>query len=274
MTRSPSSHPGAACFNLTETMTKDTIRKMGNAIAFFSDPFEMAINEILAEPIFRSPPHRSRNDARWEKDTLKVEFDVSGRHVLNKYATALAKGSDPDECFMQCAMGLAAIAGADMGMDFGRDYDFTFGRIQHVINKAEVLAYVGYFWDHVGCRVAEIDEEGIEDWFLAPNSPRHRFKGCHCLMDDETTERAVRKYRKCGTNEVIKKGRWWKVSWRRLVFLETGEPDSIVWYDKFQVMAAELAGRLGLYPIEFLFCNFPEMEENEDDCVIYSARFS
>ena len=78
-------------------------------------------------------------------------------------------------------------------------------------------------------------------------------------MDDETTERAVKEYRKTGTNRVIANGRWEEVTWHRLVFKETGDPYSVAWYDKFQGMAAELAARLGLYPIEFLFCCPPTM---------------
>jgi hypothetical protein len=241
----------------SHAMTKDTIRKIGNAIVHFSDPFERTVDEVLAEPIFRLP-RRSRGNVRFDRNALKKHFNVCGRHILDKYDAALAKGADPDESFLQCAEGLAAIAGVDTGMDFVQDGDLTFGIIQHVINKAEALAYVGCFWDHVGSRFAEIDEKRLVDWFLAPDSPRHRFKNRHCLMNDEMTDRVVREYRKCGTNEVIKKGRWWKVSCRRLSFMETGEPDSIAWYGKFQTMAEELAGHLGLYPIEYLFCNFPE----------------
>ena len=76
-------------------------------------------------------------------------------------------------------------------------------------------------------------------------------------MDDETTELAVREYRRVGTNRVIANGRWEEVAWHRLVFKETGDPYSVAWYDKFQTMAAELAARLVLYPIEFLFCSLP-----------------
>ncbi len=235
-------------------MTQDTIRKMGNALAIFSDPYERAFNEVLAKPIYR--PRGSRSEAFLKRDALKVEFDVRGRQVLKDYTAALASGVETDKCFMQCVMDLAAVVGADTGMDFGRDCDLTFGKIQYVINKTEAMAYVDYFWDYLGSRVAGINEKRLADWFLAPDSPRHRFRDCHCLMDDETMERAVREYREKGTNEVIRNGRWKSVSWRLLVFLETGDRCSIAWYDKFQTMAAELAEPLGLYPIEFLFCDF------------------
>ena len=109
-------------------MTKDTIHKMGNAIAIFSDSFEMAISEVLAEPIFRSPPRRSRSDGRWDRDALKVEFDVCGRHVLNKYSAALANGADPDESFMQCARGLAAVVGTDTNANLGYDSNSRSGK--------------------------------------------------------------------------------------------------------------------------------------------------
>lgn len=34
-------------------MTSDTIHRMANAIVISSDPFERAVNEVLAEPVFR-----------------------------------------------------------------------------------------------------------------------------------------------------------------------------------------------------------------------------
>ena len=186
----------------SHAMTKDTIRKIGNAIASFSDPFNIAVDEVFAEPIFRLP-RQSRSNVRLDRNALKKHFNVFGRHVLDKYDAALAKGADPDESFLQCAEGLAAIAGVDTGMDFVQDGDLTFGIIQYVINRAEALAYIDYFWDYLGGRTVEIDERRLENWFLAPDSPRNRFRGCHCLMDDVTMGRAVRDYRKAGTNEVI-----------------------------------------------------------------------
>lgn len=234
-------------------MTKDTIGKMGNAIAVFSDPFERAFNEVVAEPIWR--PSRSSGDPPEAiRDALMVEFDVRGRKILRDYHAALASDADPYASFMQCARALAAVFDVNTGMDCDRDYCFTFGKLQYVINKADILAYVDCFWDHVGSRVAEIDGKRLEDWFLAPDSPRQRFKYYHCLMNDETTERAVRECRECGENRAIPEGLWGDVSWRSLCFVETGDRYSVAWYHKFQAMAAELAGRLGLYPIEFLFC--------------------
>ena len=238
-------------------MTSDTIHRMGNAIAVFCDPFERAIREVLAEPIW--PPHRSHGDALMAKDETMVDFDLGGRQILLEYNAALAGGADPDDCFLKCAEGLAAAIGADAGAVIGRGGDFTFGKIQSVINRSEAYAYLDYFWDYLGSRVAEIDEKGLGEWFLSPGSPRRRFAGGHCLMADETVERAVREYRRVGTDRVIANGRWAEVAWRKLVFVETGDRYSVAWYGKFQAMAAELAGRLGLYPLEFLFCAPPSM---------------
>lgn len=39
--------------------------------------------------------------------------------------------------------------------------------------------------------------------------------------------------------------------------MESGDLYSCHWYDQFQLMAGELAGRLDLYPIEFFFCCQP-----------------
>lgn len=237
-------------------ITKDTIRGMGNAIAVFSDPFERAVNEVVAEPMILMP-RRLQGGALLAGDALKVELEVGERRIFHYYIEALASGADPDDSFRRCARRLAAVADAGIGEEFGRDSDLTFGKIQYVINKTEASAYVGHFWDYVGSPVAEIDEKKLEGWFIAPDSPRRRFQGCHCLMDDETTGRAVREYRKYGKNKVIANGRWIEVSWRRLVFLETGDRYSVAWYDKFQAIAAELAGRLDLLPIDFLFCCQP-----------------
>ena len=238
-------------------MTEETIRKMGNAITIFSDPFKRAVNEVFAKPVCRSP-RKLRGDAFWERDALMVELDVGGQKVLNDYAAALAGGSDPDDCFMRCATGLAEVAGVDTWDEFVGDHDFTFGKIQYVINRTEALAYVDYFRDYLGGPIAGIDEGRLNDWFLSPESPRSRFGGCHCLMDDETMGRVVRAYRKWGKNKAIAKGRWGKVDWRRLVFLENGEPNSVAWYDKFQGMVEELAKPLNLLPLEILFCCQPE----------------
>ena len=233
-----------------QDMTSDTIHRMANAIVHFSNPFEMAVDEVLSEPIFRSP-RRSRRDA------MKKHFNVCGRHILDKYDAALAGGADPDDCFMQCAEGLAQVAGVDTGDEFAGERDFTFGKIQYVINRAEALAYIDYFWDYLGGRTVEIDERRLENWFLAPDSPRNRFRGCHCLMDDVTMGRAVRDYRKAGTNEVIAKSRWEMVTWRRIGFLENGMPNSIIMYDHFQYMVAKLTEPKDLFPLEFLFYCIP-----------------
>ena len=237
------------------TMTSDTIHRMGNAIALFSDPFGRAVREVLAEPIW--PRRRSRGDALLAKDEPEIDFDLGGRAALRDYEAALARGADPEDSFRKCAERIAAVVGTNMGNDFGFDRDITFGKIQSVINRTQAHAYVDRFWDFLGGRTAEIDEGRLEAWFLAPDSPRLRFKDCHCPMDDETTELAVREYRRVGTNRVIANGRWEEVAWHRLVFKETGDPYSVAWYDKFQTMAAELTSRLDLYPIEFLFCSLP-----------------
>lgn len=237
-------------------MTEETIRKMGNAITIFSDPFRRAVNEVFAKSVYRSPC-KLWSDAFWERDALMVELEVGGQKVLNDYAAALAEGSDPDDCFMRCATGLAEVAGVDPWDEFVDDRDFTFGKIQYVINKTEALAYVDYFWDYLGGIIAGIDERRLNDWFLSPESPRSRFGGYHCLMDDETMWRVVRAYRKCGKNKVIAKGRWGKVDWRRLVFPENGQPNSVAWYGKFQCMVEELAKPMNLFPLEFLFCCQP-----------------
>ena len=229
-------------------MTQDTINKIGNAIAGFSDPFQMVFDEIFMEPIWRPSP-RSVDPPDAVRDAAQVEFDLYGRHILLNYEATLARGADPDASFMHCARELAsAIDG---------NGDLTFGMIQYLVNKPQALCYAGCFEKYTESPASENgrNEKKVEDWFLASDSPRHRFKNCHCLMNDETTKRAVREYRKYGTNEVFKKGRWGDVSWRRLVFLMTGDRYSVAWYGKFQAMAAELAGHLGLYPIEFLFCD-------------------
>lgn len=238
-------------------MTEETIRKMGNAIAIFSDPFKRAVNEVFAKSVCRSP-RKLRGDARWNKYALMLELDIGGQKVLNDYATALAEGADPEDCFMRCATGLAEVAGVDTVDGFVGHRDFTFGEIQYVINKTEALAYVDYFWNHLGGPIAGIDGKRLNDWFLSPESPRSRFGGCHCLMDDETMGLVVRAYRRCGKNKALAKGRWGKVDWRRLVFPENGEPNSGAWYDKFQGMVKELARPQNLLPLEFLFCCQPE----------------
>ena len=246
-------------------MTSDTIHRMANAIVISSDPFERAVNEVLAEPVFRWP-HRLRDEAFMHEDALKVELDVRWHQILRDYAAALAGGADPDDCFMQCAEGLAQVAGVDTEDEFAGERDFTFGKIQYVINRAEALAYIDYFWDYLGGCTVEIDERRLENWFLAPDSPRNRFRGCHCLMDDVTMGRAVRDYRKAGTNEVIAKSRWEMVAWRRIGFLENGMPNSIIMYDHFQYMVAKLTEPKDLFPLEFLFYCIPGKQDGSS-CV-------
>ena len=73
-----------------QDMTSDTIHRMANAIVHFSNPFEMAVDEVLSEPIFRSP-RRSRRDA------MKKHFNVRGRQILRDYDAALAGGGVVDK---------------------------------------------------------------------------------------------------------------------------------------------------------------------------------
>lgn len=238
-------------------MTKETFIKLRDALASFDDPFERAFQEVFERPIWR--PLRGHGDpVDMIEDAMHVEFDIYGREVLFNYEEALARGADPDESFKECAMRLAVAIGADTNDDaYDRSLNFTFGIIQHLINKAFVLMYVSRFWYYVGTPGDEIHEKRLENWFLAPDSPRHQFRNCHCLMNDRTIDCALSKYRESGKIEAIKKDRWSGVSWRKLISKETGDRYSVKWYDRFQVMAAELTGRLGLYPIEFLFCIQP-----------------
>lgn len=235
-------------------MTKDTIEKTGNAIALFSDPFERAARELFAEPVLR-PRRRRGDDARDDRDALEFELGIDGRRIVADYAAAIEKeDADGDECLMQCAKALAAVVGIDPDDFFGHRCDFTFGTLQHLVNKTELFAYVGHFWHHMGSPLAELDARRLEDWFLAPDSPRRKFRKCHCPMDDETLDRAVREYRRSGTNRLILQRPWDGMEWRKLGFAESGDRYSVVWYDLFQAMVSELAGRLDLYPVEFFLC--------------------
>ena len=123
-----------------------------------------------------------------------------------------------------------------------------------------LLAYVGHFWHHMESPIAEIDEARLEEWFLAPESPRRKFRKAHCPMDDETLNRAAREYRWSGKNRYVAQRHWEGIEWRKIGFMESGDRYSVHWYDHFQMMTDELAGRLGLYPIEFFFYRKPGAE--------------
>lgn len=188
---------------------------MGNAVAIFSDPFERAAGELLAAPVVR-PGRRGRGGVRGGKDELEtdhdvdefeIDLDIDGRRIVRDFAAAIEKeDADADECMVQCAEALAGVVGIDPGDDlFGHLRDFTFGTLQHLINKTVLFAYAGHFWDRMGSPVAEIGEKRLEDWFLAPESPRRKFRKAHCPMDDATLKRAVRECRKSGTNRFVAK---------------------------------------------------------------------
>ena len=230
-------------------MTHDKMHRMENAIRMFSDPFERALSDVV-----RDIANRAKVDP-WNLDGFDVvELQLEGCRAINDYEAKInQEGSDADACFQDCAIRLAEVAGADPNEDFVSEKDFTFGRIQYVINKTMLNAYVDRFWDYTGRHIAEGDERKLHDWFHDPDSPRHRFRKCNCLMDDDSIGRVVREYRKTGEHKAFKMGRWSGVAWRRLVFPEAGDRGSVAWYDKFQGMVEELAERQGVYPLEYRF---------------------
>lgn len=162
--------------------------------------------------------------------------------IIERYLQKVERGECDASEFMKCARKVAEALEVDPKETEGRLEKITFGNIQKLINISAKHRYIRAFLENM---------KGSGDWFDNPESPRNRFRHCHCPMDRILMKRTLAEYRKKGKDRSFVECGWSSIAWSKIVFGKTQNRYSISYYERFQDMVKELAASEGILPVEY-----------------------